>query len=96
MLIYTLYNYYIILYNNYIKRYVCLFILVMCILISYIGGQEELLCSHETLHLALQNPTVYTGITGNAQKHIIICIATYTNSYNMGRSDLPDIYVQSP
>ena len=42
---------------------------MICILISYIGGQEELLCSHETLHLALLNPTVYTGITGDALKY---------------------------
>ena len=57
--------YNIILYN----------ILVVFILICYIGGQEELLCSHETLHLALQNPTVYTEIIGNALKYITVCIA---------------------
>ena len=42
--------------------------LVVFILITYIGGQEELLCSHEALHLALLKPTVYTQITGNTPK----------------------------
>ena len=47
------------------------FYIVVFILISYIGGQEELLCSHEALHLALLNPTVYTEITGNTCKYIM-------------------------
>ena len=86
--IYCMYN--IILYN----------ILVVFILICYIGGQEELLCSHEALHLAIQNPTVYTEIIGNALTYITVCIAMYRsmhvyNCYNMGRSDSPDMYAQN-
>ena len=38
--------------------------------ICYIGGQEELLCSHEALHVALLNPTVYSQITGNSYKYL--------------------------
>ena len=38
--------------------------------ICYIGGQEELLCSHEALHVALLNPTVYSQITGNSYNYL--------------------------
>jgi len=34
------------------------------VLITYIGGQDRLHCSHEALHLAIQEPTVFTQITG--------------------------------
>ena len=37
----------------------------MTVIISYIGGQETLHCKHETLHMSLQEPTVYTQISGN-------------------------------
>ena len=44
----------------------------MIFLISFIGGQERLLCSHETLYLSIQEPTVYVQITGTYVTHNII------------------------
>jgi len=41
-----------------------LYFVEVVVFIAYIGGQEKLLCSHETLHLSLLHPTVYTQITG--------------------------------
>lgn len=41
------------------------YLVVMTVIISYIGGQETLHCRHETLHMTLQEPTVYTQISGN-------------------------------
>lgn len=40
-------------------------LLAVTVILTYIGGQERLYCSHETLHLSIQEPTVYTQISGN-------------------------------
>ena len=49
----------------YIWLYGCtLYFVEVFVLISYVGGQGELYCSHETLYLSILNPTVYTQIAG--------------------------------
>ena len=39
--------------------------IAMIMFICYIGGQEELLCSHEALHWAVENLTAFAKAEGN-------------------------------
>ncbi|XP_065890808.1 uncharacterized protein [Dysidea avara] len=39
-------------------------ILAIFIMISYIGGQERLYCSHDALHLSILEPSIFTQISG--------------------------------
>ncbi|XP_065890372.1 uncharacterized protein [Dysidea avara] len=39
-------------------------IIAMFSLINYIGGQESLYCSHETIHYSLKQPTTYSQLSG--------------------------------
>ena len=41
-----------------------IYIAALFVMISYIGGQETLYCSHEALHLSIEEPTVFTQISG--------------------------------
>jgi len=38
--------------------------LALFIMISYIGGQETLYCSHETLYLSLLEPSAFSQVAG--------------------------------
>ena len=61
----------------------CTFVEVF-VLISYVGGPGNLLCSHETLHLSLLHPTVYTQISGNKYHELYNnyrYVATYISYY---------------
>ena len=51
--------------NVFFTSFIYYFIIVLFIVISYIGGQETLYCSHETLHKSMQEPTVFLQISGN-------------------------------
>ena len=44
---------------------VSFYIADLFIMISYIGGQETLYCSHETLHISILEPSVFSQISGN-------------------------------
>ena len=43
-------------------------------LINYIGGQENLYCSHETVNHSLKQPTKYSQLSGMMYNDAIIAI----------------------
>jgi len=45
--------------------YVCVAIFIV---ITYIGGQEKLYCSHETLYLSMLRPTLFSQMTGSYKR----------------------------
>ena len=42
----------------------CIFCLACFVLISYIGGQERLYCTHEALNVAFDNPSAFCQVSG--------------------------------
>ena len=48
----------------------CIYVVALFVVISYIGGQETLYCSHETIYLSVLEPSIFSQISG------IHCIAT--------------------
>lgn len=55
--------------NNTLCKWCAFHYIAMVMFICFIGGQEELLCSHEALHLAVLNPTAFAEGAGNIVNH---------------------------
>jgi len=70
--------------------YICSFVIynmfvyiATLVMITYIGGQETLYCSHETLYLSVLQPTAFTQLTG-IDKKVVVCYDT-SNSRNFSQ-----------
>ncbi|XP_065915301.1 uncharacterized protein [Dysidea avara] len=51
-------------------------ILAAFVLIGYVGGQERLFCSHRTLHLSFQEPSLFAKIIGFVIQFCFLFMAT--------------------
>ena len=52
------------------------------VLITYIGGQERLYCTHEALNVAYDNPSAFCQAAGSystcVQQPVTLCSSVYT------------------
>ena len=71
MVYYMSYN---AIFESVFTQFVYAYFIALFIMISYIGGQETLYCSHETLHLSILEPSVFTQISGTQLCYVdIVC-----------------------
>ena len=63
------------------------------VMITYIGGQETLYCSHETLYLSVLQPTAFTQITG-IDKKVVVCYDTSRVTCPMNNIVLSVCYIK--
>ena len=47
-----------------------IFCLACFVLITYIGGQERLYCTHEALNVAFDNPSAFCQVSGIEHNYI--------------------------